>query len=198
MNQHQRKILTVVLTLVVVAAAVGGGILAIQGSRQDQRTEARQAKAPECPAPTMPHKTILPPMMPQSGAGPAASESAATAAETQSETQTTAPSQTQESSEPKEKPAEVAPAKIKFIELFAEWCGPCKSMKPIIEELKKEYKDKVEFETIDIDKNKDAAKKYSVSAIPVQLIFQGDKQVFKHVGSIPKADIVAEFKKLGL
>jgi thioredoxin 1 len=87
---------------------------------------------------------------------------------------------------------------VRFIELGAEWCGPCQSMKPIIEELKKQYRGKVEFVAIDIDKNKDAAQKYNVSAIPVQLIFQNAKQVFRHTGSISKADIVEQFKKLGV
>lgn len=71
-------------------------------------------------------------------------------------------------------------------------------MKPIIKALEKEYKCKVEFVAIDVDQNKEAADKYNVTSIPVQLIFQNDKQVFRHVGTISKEDIVAQFNKLGV
>ena len=51
---------------------------------------------------------------------------------------------------------------IKVLDFWAEWCGPCKFMNPIIDELEEELKGKVEFEKIDVDKNQDKATKYQV------------------------------------
>lgn len=86
-----------------------------------------------------------------------------------------------------------------FMELFAQWCPPCKQMKPILDDLEKTYKDKVKFMRVDIDKNPDTAKKFKVDAIPVQLFFDKDgKLLFKHVGFYSKAEIIAQFKKMGV
>ncbi|MHB9036100.1 MAG: thioredoxin family protein [Armatimonadota bacterium] len=202
MTKQQRTILTVVLSLVVVAAAVGGGILGIQGSRANLPPAANEAKTPMCPPPAAPPTTVPPPMAPPSGSGPSAESTPAPPAPS---TQPAPPAASQQAqgttspaSEPTAKSEEAKAPSVRFMEIGAEWCGPCRSMKPIIEALKKEYKGKVEFVAIDIDKDKAAASKYNVSAIPVQLIFQNDKQMFRHVGSISKEDIVAQFKKLGV
>ncbi|MEN6356825.1 MAG: thioredoxin domain-containing protein [Armatimonadota bacterium] len=183
MTKQQRTILTIVVSLIVVAAAVAGGILAIQGSKTGEK--AHMAKTPSCPS-TAPAQ--VPPTKPaQPGAGPV--QQSVPAAET-----TTQPGAQSTTAKPETPPAPT----VKFMELGAQWCGPCQSMKPIIKALEKEYKDKVEFVAIDVDQNKDIAQKYNVSSIPVQLIFQNDKQVFRHVGTISKEDIVAQFKKLGV
>lgn len=206
MTKQQRTILTVVLSLVVVAAAVAGGILAVQGTKTEQASRpTRQAQCPSPPPCPATPPVDVPPSKPAPQVKPGAPLPSATM-----------PDQAQQSEvQPQAAPAPATTppqggqsvtggkgagptAKVKFMELGAEWCGPCRSMKPIIEELKKEYKGKVEFVAIDVDQNKDAAEKYNVSAIPVQLIFQNDKQVFRHVGSISKEDIVKQFKKLGV
>lgn len=87
----------------------------------------------------------------------------------------------------------------KLYEFGAEWCGPCRQMKPIIDGLKQEYKDEVIINRIDVDKNPDLLKAFSIRAIPVQIFFDADgKQVYKHVGSISKNDILAQFQKMGV
>lgn len=91
-------------------------------------------------------------------------------------------------------------AKIpKMVELFATWCPPCQKMGPILDALEKEYKGKIQFVRIDVDKNPNVAKQYNVTAIPVQIMFdESGKQVFKHVGFLSKDEIVTQFKKMGV
>ncbi|MCL5105593.1 MAG: thioredoxin family protein [Armatimonadetes bacterium] len=86
-----------------------------------------------------------------------------------------------------------------FLELGATWCGACRSMVPVINDLKKEYKGKVNFQYIDIDKDKTAVKKYKIDAIPVLVFFdKNGKQVYKHVGALSKDEIRKQFAKMGI
>lgn len=86
-----------------------------------------------------------------------------------------------------------------FMELFAEWCPPCRQMKPIVNDIEKEYKGKLQIVRVDIDKSPDIARKYQVSAIPVQIIFdKNGKQVYKHLGFLSKADIKTQLNKLNI
>ena len=77
---------------------------------------------------------------------------------------------------------------IKLLDFFADWCGPCKAMEPVFEELKKEYKGKVEFEEIDVDQDQERARKYGVMSIPTYIIVNGDKEVDRIMGAKPKAE----------
>lgn len=96
-------------------------------------------------------------------------------------------------------PAKTAAKLPKMIEIYAEWCPPCQRMKPILNELEKEYKGKVQFVRIDVDKNRDAAGKYKVKSIPVQLFYdKAGKQVHRHEGFYSKEQIKAQFNKMGI
>lgn len=97
-------------------------------------------------------------------------------------------------------PAATTQAKLPIMyDFFATWCGPCKQMAPIVDQLKEEYKGKVDIQIIDIDQNKSLASQYQINAVPTQIIFDSaGKQVFKHVGTCSKETLVAEFKKLGV
>jgi len=87
----------------------------------------------------------------------------------------------------------------KMIELYADWCPPCQKMKPILDQLEKEYKGKVLFQRINIDQNKDAVRTYNITAIPVQLFYDSDgKLALRHEGYYTKDQIVAQFKKMGV
>lgn len=72
---------------------------------------------------------------------------------------------------------------IKLLDFWAEWCGPCKMMHPIIEDMKKKYEGKVEFEEIDVDKNIDASMKYGAVSIPTYIILKDDKEVARTIGA---------------
>ena len=87
----------------------------------------------------------------------------------------------------------------KLLDLGAGKCVPCKMMFPVLDELKKEYAGKLEVEFIDVWKNPDAGKQYKIEVIPTQIFYDTTgKELFRHIGFIAKADILAKWKELGV
>lgn len=86
----------------------------------------------------------------------------------------------------------------KLVDLGTAWSTPCKSQKPIIEDLQENYKSKLEVVHIDVDNDKPAAAKYDIQTIPTQVFYDANgKQFYRHEGPISKADILAQFKARG-
>jgi thioredoxin 1 len=77
-----------------------------------------------------------------------------------------------------------------LIDFWAVWCGPCRIIAPIVEELAGEYDGKVKVGKLDVDVNQQAAIKYGVRSIPTLLIFNGGKVVDVIIGAVPKNHIV--------
>jgi thioredoxin len=75
---------------------------------------------------------------------------------------------------------------ITLIDFYAEWCGPCKAMKPIFAELEEEMKDKVEFKKVDVDAEGAEAGKYGVASIPTFVILKNGVEVSRKTGAMPK------------
>ena len=75
------------------------------------------------------------------------------------------------------------------VDFWAEWCGPCKQIAPIVEELAGEYEGKVKFGKIDVDYNPQVAMNFGIRGIPTLLIFNGGEAVDQIVGALPKARI---------
>lgn len=77
-----------------------------------------------------------------------------------------------------------------LIDFWAVWCGPCKAIAPIVEDLAKEYEGKVKVGKLDVDNNQQSAIKYGVRSIPTLLIMKNGQVSSTIVGAVPKAQIV--------
>jgi len=92
--------------------------------------------------------------------------------------------------------AEVLQAKLPvMVDFWAVWCGPCKILSPLVEELAKEYADKLKVGKVNVDENNALASKYGVMSIPTLKFFKDGKMVGEIIGAAPKASIEAEIKK---
>ena len=77
-----------------------------------------------------------------------------------------------------------------LVDFWAEWCGPCKMLGPILEEISEDLKDKLQVVKVNLDENQDLAMKYSIRSIPTLLLFKGGELVDTKVGLLPKSDLV--------
>jgi thioredoxin 1 len=97
------------------------------------------------------------------------------------------------------RPSAAPPEYPALIDLGMGKCIPCKQMKPVLDELKGEYEGRCRIETIDIGERPEQADRYRVNLIPTQVFLDKDgKEVFRHEGFMPKADIVAKMREMGV
>ncbi len=81
-----------------------------------------------------------------------------------------------------------------IVDFWAEWCGPCKMLTPILEELSNEMKDEINVVKVNLDENQDLAMKYSIRSIPTLLLFKEGNLIDTKIGLLPKSEIVTWFK----
>ena len=76
-----------------------------------------------------------------------------------------------------------------LVDFWAPWCGPCRMVAPIVEELSEEYDGKVEFVKLNTDENPDTSVKYGIRSIPTLLVFKDGEPVGQIIGFRPKSDL---------
>lgn len=83
-----------------------------------------------------------------------------------------------------------------LVDFWAVWCGPCKAIAPIVEDLAQEYEGKLKVGKLDVDNNQESAIKYGVRSIPTVLIFKDGKVQETIIGAVPKVHIVQKLESV--
>ena len=81
------------------------------------------------------------------------------------------------------------------VDFWAPWCGPCRMVAPVIEELATEMGDKVKFTKLNVDENQGVASRFGIMSIPTLIVFKGGEAVNKHVGAVPKPTLKGLLEK---
>ena len=82
------------------------------------------------------------------------------------------------------------------VDFWAEWCGPCRAIAPIVDELATEYEGKINIGKVNVDENDDVVSRYGIRTIPTLLFFKNGELVDKMVGAVPKADLKSKIDAL--
>ncbi len=83
-----------------------------------------------------------------------------------------------------------------IVDFWAVWCGPCRIVGPVVQEIGEEYSDKATVGKLDVDHNPESARKYGIRNIPTALYFKGGEVVDKQVGAVPKQVLIQKLEAL--
>jgi thioredoxin 1 len=86
---------------------------------------------------------------------------------------------------------------VRLKDFYADWCGPCKTQDPILEEVEEDWGDRVTFEKIDVDENQDVANEYQVRSIPTIVVENDDGVVERFVGVTQREDLESALEQAG-
>ncbi len=84
--------------------------------------------------------------------------------------------------------------KLVIVDLWAEWCGPCKMMEPILEEIAGEYNEKIKVVKLNIDQYQETPLKFGVMNIPTLLLFKDGKEIDRIIGAFPKKQLLKKIE----
>ena len=84
---------------------------------------------------------------------------------------------------------------IAVVDFFVTWCGPCKMLAPVFQEVGNEFEEKADFYKVDIDESLDIARQFSVSTVPTVIIFRNGEPIERLVGFMPKENLAAKIKE---
>ena len=87
--------------------------------------------------------------------------------------------------------------KVILLDFYADWCGPCKMQDPILDSLKKKFKESVEFKNIDVDTNMDMSSKYGIHAVPT-LVIERNGEIFKKYVGVTRSQVLESDLKQAL
>jgi thioredoxin 1 len=79
-----------------------------------------------------------------------------------------------------------------LIDFWAVWCGPCKMVAPVVEEIASEYDGKLKVGKLDVDNNPEVSMKFGIRSIPTLMVFKGGKVVEQIIGAVPKRNLLAK------
>ncbi len=82
-----------------------------------------------------------------------------------------------------------------LVDFFALWCGPCKMVPPILEEVKKTLGEQIKIIKIDVDKNPAVSDSFQIRSIPTMILFQNGSPVWRQSGVIPAPELISQIKK---
>jgi len=82
-----------------------------------------------------------------------------------------------------------------LVDFWAEWCGPCRMVAPIVEELAKEYEGSLKVGKVDVDANQKVSMQFGIRSIPTLLVFKGGKVVEQVIGAVPKRALADKVTK---
>jgi thioredoxin 1 len=193
-EEHMHKAWKIAIVVLLAAAVVVA--VALKNSNTPESAAPRADRQAAGPAPAARPEKVSP-----EPAEAAPAEAPTTAAETKP-LRAARPAATPV--KPKAKPTTPVPPEpsgpiAKLIDLGAGKCIPCKMMAPILEELSKEYKGKLEVVVIDVWENREAAEAYGIQSIPTQIFYDAaGRELSRHVGFFSKADILARFRQHGI
>lgn len=86
----------------------------------------------------------------------------------------------------------VAQDQLLVVDFYATWCGPCKKLSPILDEVGAEFEDQANIVKVDVDESEDLAIEFGIRTVPTVLFFKGGQVVDKFVGAVPKSEVVAK------